>query len=131
MRHLMRVLTLGLILGTASAALAQPYTTPPMLKPIGYETMTVGAAAKGLTASQIAPADWRRNGKATLVFLSVESNDIRVCLDGTAASATNCHVLAADGAMLVYSTEALTQMQMYAGGGNATVKVTYFRAVGK
>jgi len=131
-RLLMCVLLAGTaLLGLTAQADAQPWAFPAMLKPIGFETITVSTAAKKLTGSEIAPADWRTKGKATLAFLSVETEDIRLCVDGTTATASNCHLIPADGSLLVYSTEGLTQLSMYGPSGAATVKVTYFREVGK
>jgi hypothetical protein len=121
------LLLMAVAVGTAAA---QP-PVPPMLPAIGYEAISVGATAKTLTAAKIVPADAAINGNATAAFLSIEAAPIYICVDGTTASATGCHRFEAGAQFLVYSTRTLQQMSFYGPSGTVTVKVSYFREIGK
>lgn len=96
-----------------------------------HEVLTVGAVAKKLTSSLTAPADRALKGAATEAWLSVEVKPIRLCLDGTTASATDCHVIPAGADIRITGFVNITQVSMYAGADAATIHVTYFRQAGK
>ena len=123
------LLVLALVAAVGTAA-AQPPVAP-MLPAIGYEAISVGATAKTLTAAKIVPADAPINGNATAAFISIETAPVYVCVDGTTASASGCHRFEAGAQFLVYSTRTLQQMSLYGPSGTATVKVSYFREIGK
>lgn len=106
-------------------------STTTLMPPIGYEAISVAATAKGLTEAQIAPSDAARNGNAMMAWISIEGGSLRVCLDGTTATASTCHLLTDGTFFVLYTTRALRQLSMYQGSGPATVHVTYFRQIGK
>ena len=84
------------------------------LKPLGYQALAVSSAAVSLTI----PAQSR------IVYLYVETNDIRWRDDGTAPTATVGSPLKAD-TDLIYDSD-LTKVRFIAQGADATVHCHYY-----
>jgi len=134
MRHTRTALLVlaALVLANSGLATAQEASTATMRPPISYEVLTVTAAAKGLTEAKIAPSALAANGPASMAFISNEGGPLRLCLDGTTASATACHLVPDGSFPTVYTTRALRQVSMYRGSAaDVTVHVTYFRQIGQ
>ncbi len=98
-----------------------------ILQAISFEKITVPAASTGLSAGKLTPADAALKGLPTEVWLSFETNDVMMCLDGTAASATNCHTIPKGMFLTITGRDSLLAMRFFDAAGTAVVKVTYFR----
>jgi hypothetical protein len=97
-----------------------------------HEKIAVAATHKELTAAKISPSDKTVKGEATWIFLSVETNSVYVCFDGTTATADDCHLIDKGKMIQVFGTSTLKQLSMIQGpDGASAVKVTYFRYRGK
>lgn len=130
MKTLTRHLLFLLLMFAPARAAAQSVgaTTIILREPIGYEALTVAATAKALTEAKIAPTDAAIAGNAMLAWVTIEGGSLRVCLDGTTATASTCHLLPDGTSFQLFTTKALRQLSMYQGSsGPATVHVTYFR----
>jgi hypothetical protein len=128
MKRLLVLFVLALLVPVMAPAQSVNPSTTTVREPIGYEVITVGATAKGLTEAKIAPAaDVKTSGAAMMAWVSIEGASLRVCLDGTTATASTCHLLLEGTSFTLFTTKALRQLSMYQGSGSVTVHVTYFR----
>lgn len=92
-------------------------TTPAGIVPKGYEQLTVTNAVKVL----VVPA-----GTTRAVF-GVEAQPLRYRTDGTDASASVGHLVAAAGGFEIYGKAALEAFTAFRdGGSDATLDVTYY-----
>jgi hypothetical protein len=95
------------------------------LVPLGYESVTAGSAAVGLTASVYAST----SGTASYALIDVESADIRYLVTGANPSSSNGHPVANGGELTLCGIDAIRQFKaIRSGGSDATLRVTYFRA---
>jgi hypothetical protein len=96
--------------------------------PGGYEALTVGTAAIGLSSSKIKPSTGpyaRMSARAAMI--SSESGDLRFRIDGGQPTANEGHYLTAGDTVVLSGTQAIEQFKAFqAGGVNATLRVTYF-----
>ncbi len=96
--------------------------------PGGYEVVTVGAAAVGLSAAKINPSSGpyaKASARAALV--SSEEGDLRFRLDGAAPTASNGHYFTSGDTLVLSGTQALAQfLAIRAGEANGVLRVTYF-----
>jgi hypothetical protein len=94
----------------------------------GYESLTT-ANAIGFTSTKILPTTGSFLGKqARAVLISVETADVRFCLDGTTPTVTVGHLLALGQSYEITGEQNVANfrcMNAVAGSG-ATVKCTYF-----
>ena len=100
---------------------------------LGHESITVSSTPIGITASLYlvktlsgydSPNQTTKSAKAA--FLTVETNSVRVTLDGTTVSSTAGHLLAAGDTLMVYGNQNITELRMARVTNDATVKVTTF-----
>ena len=85
-------------------------------RPVGFETLTVGAAAMGLTVPTTAEA----------AYLSCETNDVRWRADGADPTLTVGHLLTKGNLLLMPGRDILLQFRMVrSGGGDAVLSCTY------
>jgi hypothetical protein len=95
------------------------------LAPLGYESLTAGATAGGLTASVYASS----TGTAAYALIDVESAAIRYLVTGTNPTSQNGHPVASGGELSLCGIEAIRQFKyIRSGGSDATLRVTYFKA---
>ena len=90
----------------------------------GFETLTVGAAAIGPTVATIYPAD---GYEATYGLFTVETNDVRYRMDGTAPTDAVGHLLQAEQNLEVHGKENLRNLLFIQVSGGATISCTYMR----
>lgn len=87
-----------------------------------YEALTVTTAVKTPTAATYVSG----SKKAQVAHITVETNGINYTYDGTTASATVGHNIAAGGTLTLTGYTNIAALQMYrSGGADATVKITY------
>ena len=87
----------------------------------GFQQETVTTAEKNLTPT----AD------ASLAVLTVEAADIRWRVDGTAATASVGHLLAAGSSMVICGEQSLARFSAFLDTGaaaDAVISVTYYKA---
>ena len=86
-------------------------------RPSGFEQITVGASAIGLTAASI--------GKAA--FITIENADIRYRIDGTNPTATVGHLVGNGGSIYLAEVKSLANFKMIrTGDTSATAFVTHY-----
>lgn len=92
------------------------------------ETIAVSTTAKNLTATKLRTqiGSSYQNTGAVAALLTVETNSIRYTLDGTTATASVGHVLAAGDTLLVTGMGNLSRLSMIRVSADASVEVTYF-----
>lgn len=91
--------------------------------PFAYEAITVSNVAIGFTSATYAPAA----GRASVAYVSIESNPISFTSDGTTPTAAIGHQVTAGQQIEVCGVPAVNQFRMIRTGSDATAKVTYFR----
>jgi hypothetical protein len=88
-----------------------------------YESITVGAAAVGLTAAKFRP----EAGPAKGAMLTLETAEIRFRMDGADPSASEGHLMSvADKGLLIGTAQMERFKAIRTGGTSGTLKVTYF-----
>lgn len=93
----------------------------------GFEQVTVGAAAVGLTASQIKPASGIFNGKhAFSVTISVETDQVRFRVDGTDPTSTVGDLLNSGDRLTINGTKNIQNFKAIRVTTNAQLNVTYW-----
>jgi hypothetical protein len=102
------------------------------LTPFGYEALTVGTTAVGLTASKyrITGTELARDqGNARVVMIQIEGR-VRYRIDGGAATGTDGHILN-DGDILTLGSyqqfKNLSMIRVSTEVSDATARVTYMR----
>ena len=101
---------------------AADYVTVLGYTPFAHENITVATTA----VSQLS-ATHRETAGA--VFITVESNDIRYWIDGTAPDAANGHLVDSATMQNLWFTDpkSIKEFRAIAVGGNSTLMVTYYR----
>ena len=82
-----------------------------------YESITVGAAAVGLTAA-----------KATAsrgCFITLETVNVRFRYDGTDPTAAEGHLFYVGASLYFLQASILTKLKLISTGADATIRVTY------
>jgi hypothetical protein len=101
---------------------------------IGSETITVGNAAIGFTASALVKQSANSFEqmpviRARMAFISVETQEVRINFDPTVTvtATTNGHALAVASSMIIDGTATLADVRFIkTGGSDAAVRVTYY-----
>lgn len=93
-----------------------------------YETIAVSTAVVAPTAGNItsnqAGGFYKR---AVKIFMTVETNSIRVTWDGTTpVAATTGHLLTAGSSLTVIGEQNVSRLKMIRSTADATVQVTYY-----
>lgn len=84
-----------------------------------HESVTIAAASTGLTAGTYL--------NATRAILTLETAQIRITTDGTAASATVGHIINIDDVITLEGTEQIARFRGFRTGGvSGVLKITYF-----
>jgi hypothetical protein len=96
--------------------------------PGGYEEVTVGAQAAGLSAGKIKPGSGPyAHLSARAALISLENGDVRFRLDGGAPTAGGGHYFTSGDTLVLSGTQALKQFQaIRVGDVSGTLRVTYF-----
>jgi len=103
---------------------------PHRLTAFASESVTVSTSAVGLTAASYAPAGQQAARQA---FITVESDEIRYWLDGTAPTSTVGHFASTtppENRIVLNSLSDITNFRAIldtGAGGDATLRVSYFR----
>ena len=84
----------------------------------GYESITVGAAAVGLTAATYA-------GKQGC-FITLETTNVRFRYDGTNPTAAEGHLFYIGQSLHFLNSAVLSKIKFISTGANATIRVTYY-----
>ena len=128
MKLVIRPLILILVLGAGSLALwpsdpveAQGVScsgyNEQVLSPVaGFQTITVGVAAGGLTVPQ----------RARLAVITVVTDNVRYRDDGTDPTATVGHLVTAGSTIVVCGGPSLGAFRMIRQTGDATATVSYY-----
>lgn len=87
--------------------------------PGAYEKITVDTSI-GLTAASIAV------GRDSMALIGVETDQIRIRVDGSAPTSAEGVLLEAGDKVTLYGNEALNNLRMIKVTNNASVKVQYF-----
>jgi hypothetical protein len=97
-----------------------------------FETITVSTTALGITSTlltvtptQNGAGDLKRHAKRAL--LSIETNSIRIRMDGTDPTAGVGHLLTAGDYFWVTGEDALRKLRMIRASADASVSVTLYR----
>jgi hypothetical protein len=117
------LLLIGVLVAPVQAQVVQPQTSlcpginDSKLAPVaGFQTITVGAAAGGLTVPQ----------KAVMAILIVETANIRYRDDGTDPTAAVGMLVAAGAQGVTVCTGALSTIRLIRVTVDATVSVSYY-----
>ena len=85
-----------------------------------HESVSIVAASTGLTAGTYLDA--------TKAVLTLETSQIRITTDGTAASATVGHIINPDDVITLKGTKQIANFRGYRTGGiSGVLKATYYR----
>lgn len=94
--------------------------------PMEYESITVEAAAVGLTAEKFRPVGWQAR-PAMWAMITLETAEIRIRVDGTDPSASEGHLMSvADRGLLVGTAQMERFKAIRTGATSGVLKVTYF-----
>lgn len=91
--------------------------------PFAFEKLTIGVAASGLTAATFAAAN--NASRAESALITVETNSIRVRLDGVAPDATTGHLYTAGSSFIITGVDALIAAKFIRATADAVIQVTY------
>ena len=126
--------------------MAEAFATPvglggPM-NAINHEAITVSSTAVGFTTSETLQTVTKDGGstvnvggaftgatvttRAKAALVTVETQSVRVTLDGTTATTTVGHLLAAGDALLIHGTDCIRKARFIAVTTDATIQVTFF-----
>lgn len=99
---------------------------------VDFEALVPGNTATGITASKLTGSGIWANQQASAALVSVESNSINFCIDGsspTASAGTNlCHRLDAGQSLMVQGPQNVRNFLCIdrVSGSTATVKITIY-----
>jgi len=106
-----------------------PWTVLPTgLAPGGFESISVGSTAAGLSETAYKPASGRYAGReAQAAFLTIEDGDVRWRQDGSDPTAAVGHYLIAGKSLLLQGAQAIYQFRAICATGisRAVMRATY------
>lgn len=90
----------------------------------GYEAITVSTTAIGCTGTYVVHSTTGLQAQG--LFLTLETEPIRFCIDGTTATTSVGHLLSAGQTLTLTSPNDIKNLSMYRdGGSDGTAHVTY------
>jgi len=93
-------------------------TLPSYYSPTGFQKLTVSSSSVGLTIP-VAP-------QCRAVIFTVESNQIRMRVDGSAVTATDGILLYVGDVVEVLNVDMINNCRLIAVGSDATIQIHYF-----
>ncbi len=92
-----------------------------------FEQLTVSNSEKKLSAKYIVPVSGDFKGfNASEVFITVETANIRYCIDGTTASTSVCHILTSGQNLTLRNKTEIKNFSAFRDDtSDATIGVTY------
>jgi hypothetical protein len=96
------------------------------LIPTGYEAITVNTSI-GITAGLLTPVAGTYTGKKAVgALITIETDQIRYCIDGTTPTNAIGHLVDIKGSFWIFGPVALANLRMIKVTNNASAKVTVF-----
>lgn len=94
-------------------------TFPTYYSPLGFQKLTVSSSPVGFTIPDLGIP-------VRAVIFTLETNDIRMKVDGGAASATDGLLIKANDIVEILNVTAIKNCSLMAVGADATVQIEYF-----